>query len=423
MEEAEELGDRIGIMTSGKLRCVGSPLFLKSIYGAGYNLLVTHEKTEQLQELHDNITTFIGNHIEGVRVRKEAEKEITYFLPKNQSTKFKDFFIELDKNLENLRIESYGMATNTMEEIFLRVAREDDKERGGQKLNANMYSMSMSKSVAQTAEDKALDTYSIANEQELPFCEKFFLHSSAILKKRLIINIRNIGTIINEILIPILLVVFGFMLTKISTFSNSDPRTFGINAYGNSLSVMVNEYTPDGTLASEFTNYFMTEMQPKTTSGLTLLPGDNEKDNLQNFDEYVHNDDTTRYGSLYVNKINKPTNTYEYIVLGNLAVQDSSAAYMGYFSQTLLRALKADSTYQLTYTTAPFPLTDKARNLEQAVKGSIVSNTLVIAFALVPAGIISFIVQEREESLKHQQLISGVSLVAYWLSNGIVDIL
>ena len=42
--------------------------------------------------------------------------------------------------------------------------------------------------------------------------------------------------------------------------------------------------------------------------------------------------------------------------------------------------------------------------------------------SLVPASIISFIVQEREENLKHQQLISGVSLVAYWVSNGVMDI-
>eukprot|EP00826_Nyctotherus_ovalis_P029004 TRINITY_DN2286_c0_g1_i4.p1 TRINITY_DN2286_c0_g1~~TRINITY_DN2286_c0_g1_i4.p1 ORF type:complete len:1634 (-),score=496.68 TRINITY_DN2286_c0_g1_i4:185-5086(-) len=423
MEEAEELGDRIGIMTSGKLRCVGSPLFLKSIYGAGYNLLISHEKTTEIQQVHDNITAFVKNFIEGVHIRKEAEKEITYFLPKSQSTKFKEFFLELDKSLGSLKIESYGMATNTMEEIFLRVAREDDKERG-QKLNANMYSMSMSKSVAQSTEDKALDTYSIANEAELPFFEKFTLHSSAILKKRWIINFRNIGTIINEILVPIILVTFGFALTKISTFSNSDAREFSIWAYSTPHSIVVNDRTPDGTAYTEFTNFFMQQMEPKTSS-LSLSSNDNDQSNLEKFDNVVFEaarDGVERYGSLYLNKIDRSTNTYEYVVLGNMASQESAAAYVGYFSQTLLRAIKNDNDYTLTYTTAPFPLTEKARNLEQAVKGSIVSNTLVIAFALVPAGIISFIVQEREGSLKHQQLISGVSLAAYWLSNGVIDI-
>ena len=36
--------------------------------------------------------------------------------------------------------------------------------------------------------------------------------------------------------------------------------------------------------------------------------------------------------------------------------------------------------------------------------------------------IISFIIKEREKQLKHMQVISGVSLAAYWLSNIISDI-
>ena len=32
------LGDRIAIITNGKLQCCGSSLFLKSTYGDGYNL-------------------------------------------------------------------------------------------------------------------------------------------------------------------------------------------------------------------------------------------------------------------------------------------------------------------------------------------------------------------------------------------------
>ena len=38
MDEADILGDRIGIMCKGKLTCLGSPLFLKNRFGVGYNL-------------------------------------------------------------------------------------------------------------------------------------------------------------------------------------------------------------------------------------------------------------------------------------------------------------------------------------------------------------------------------------------------
>ena len=46
MDEADYLGDRIGIMSSGKLKCCGRSLFLKTKYGVGYTLtLVKKEAT------------------------------------------------------------------------------------------------------------------------------------------------------------------------------------------------------------------------------------------------------------------------------------------------------------------------------------------------------------------------------------------
>jgi ATP-binding cassette subfamily A (ABC1) protein 3 len=46
-----------------------------------------------------------------------------------------------------------------------------------------------------------------------------------------------------------------------------------------------------------------------------------------------------------------------------------------------------------------------------------------ISFALIPAAMITFIMGERERNLKHMQLISGMSLAAYWASNIIFDVI
>lgn len=40
MEEADILGDRIGIMVSGRAECCGSSLFLKNRFGSGYTLTI-----------------------------------------------------------------------------------------------------------------------------------------------------------------------------------------------------------------------------------------------------------------------------------------------------------------------------------------------------------------------------------------------
>ena len=44
MEEADVLGDRIAIMGRGRVRCCGSPFFLKKRFGHGYTLHVSKGK-------------------------------------------------------------------------------------------------------------------------------------------------------------------------------------------------------------------------------------------------------------------------------------------------------------------------------------------------------------------------------------------
>lgn len=41
MEEADMLGDRIGIMARGRLRCLGNGLRLKARFGSGYKMSIS----------------------------------------------------------------------------------------------------------------------------------------------------------------------------------------------------------------------------------------------------------------------------------------------------------------------------------------------------------------------------------------------
>lgn len=46
-----------------------------------------------------------------------------------------------------------------------------------------------------------------------------------------------------------------------------------------------------------------------------------------------------------------------------------------------------------------------------------------VALSMIPCAMISFLLKERMENLKHMQLVSGMSLPAYWISNMISDII
>jgi ATP-binding cassette subfamily A (ABC1) protein 3 len=53
MDEADILGDRIGIMAEGKLICLGSSLFLKNRFGVGYNLTIVKKSKEESSEIEN----------------------------------------------------------------------------------------------------------------------------------------------------------------------------------------------------------------------------------------------------------------------------------------------------------------------------------------------------------------------------------
>jgi ABC-type multidrug transport system ATPase subunit len=53
MEEADVLCNRIGIVSDGVLKCIGSQMRLKNLYGGGYHLFVNSQKAKYLKQLQE----------------------------------------------------------------------------------------------------------------------------------------------------------------------------------------------------------------------------------------------------------------------------------------------------------------------------------------------------------------------------------
>ena len=74
MEEADILGDRIGIMAKGGIQCLGSSPFLKNRYGAGYKLTMVKQDREPNQKIQPYLETRFG----AVEKLSEVSQEITF---------------------------------------------------------------------------------------------------------------------------------------------------------------------------------------------------------------------------------------------------------------------------------------------------------------------------------------------------------
>lgn len=71
----------------------------------------------------------------------------------------------------------------------------------------------------------------------------------------------------------------------------------------------------------------------------------------------------------------------------------------------------------------PLPLTYQQTTVRKAVTGFISSFMFSLALAIKFSSIIFSIVKEREQKVKHQLIISGTYISAYWLGNFIYDYL
>uniref|UniRef100_A0A8C2GCB9 P-type phospholipid transporter n=1 Tax=Cyprinus carpio TaxID=7962 RepID=A0A8C2GCB9_CYPCA len=155
MDEADILGDRIAIISHGKLCCVGSSLFLKTQLGTGYYLTLVKKDFDlsasscrtssstvsyskaSLKKVFDIslISNVIFKHVPTARLVEDLGHEITYVLPYESAKDgaFVELFHEIDDRLTDLGISSYGISDTTLEEIFLKVAEDNgvDAEMSG----------------------------------------------------------------------------------------------------------------------------------------------------------------------------------------------------------------------------------------------------------------------------------------------------
>ena len=81
MDEADILGDRIGIMKDGKMECLGSSMFLKQRFGVGY--VVKISKQDEFNEGHATaLIEFIQETLgHEVSMQDETNKEIVFKIP------------------------------------------------------------------------------------------------------------------------------------------------------------------------------------------------------------------------------------------------------------------------------------------------------------------------------------------------------
>ena len=121
MDEADLLGDRISIISNGKLKCCGTSLFLKRHFGKGYFLTLTKDMDYGQNFVIDEISKFIFSLVPSAKLHEDSGCEITYVMPSaaRMRGEYSNLFQNLEENMINYGIGSYGISDTTLEEVSL----------------------------------------------------------------------------------------------------------------------------------------------------------------------------------------------------------------------------------------------------------------------------------------------------------------
>ncbi|TKS89342.1 ATP-binding cassette sub-family A member 5 [Collichthys lucidus] len=105
MEEAEAVCDRVAIMVSGQLRCIGSIQHLKGKYGRGYSLEV------KLREELTGLQQVALLHKEILRIFPHATRQESFAMLRVYKIPMEDVFMEFAKEQENEEDEVGSLST------------------------------------------------------------------------------------------------------------------------------------------------------------------------------------------------------------------------------------------------------------------------------------------------------------------------
>uniref|UniRef100_A0A8D1JLA8 ABC transporter domain-containing protein n=1 Tax=Sus scrofa TaxID=9823 RepID=A0A8D1JLA8_PIG len=122
MAEAEAVCDRVAIMVSGRLRCIGSIQHLKSKFGKDYLLEMKVKTLAQVEALHREILRMFPQ-----AARQERFSSLmVYKLPVEDVRPLSQAFFKLETVKQSFDLEEYSLSQSTLEQVFLELSKEQE---------------------------------------------------------------------------------------------------------------------------------------------------------------------------------------------------------------------------------------------------------------------------------------------------------
>ncbi|XP_076469399.1 phospholipid-transporting ATPase ABCA3-like [Babylonia areolata] len=455
MDEADVLGDRIAIMSQGVVRCCGSSLFLKKLFGAGYHLVAVKDKGCQVPALTDAIR----ERIPSAQFEEEINAEVSYLLPDDQSAAFPGLFRFLEEHRAELGIVGFGTSATTMEEVFLKVGEDADDDianlggsgrpgsakrphtRDGftnKAMNLDdekpLVASSSSSSIHTSNGKSSKAKEAVVEEDILAFNRSYTKVTGLSLRwsqfygmfvKKVLLSWRHRIISVVQLLLPVIFTILALLIdtesvneeavldfnlspfgTTYVAYSNGSAPTAGTeNAASVYAGTLSSESLRQVDVASAYTN--MSEYLLSLATSLTTSVYNKEVIIGAQFDPPATGGNTLKATAFYNGQPFHALPVAVSAMLNGLA-----KAY-------------ASSSHSLTTSMEPLPKGEDAAaedsSTTSATQGFLTGFCISFGMAFLTSSFVFFLVKEREVGAKHLQVVSGVGPGMFWLATFLWD--
>lgn len=131
MEECEVLCTKLGIMVDGQFRCFGSVQKLKDKFGKGYNFILkckTALNETETEYKISKVLNFVAMNIPNAILQDKQQLTLFYQIIQNETLNIARIFDLIEKNKQDLDIETYSLSQTTLEQVFLSFARKQSNQ-------------------------------------------------------------------------------------------------------------------------------------------------------------------------------------------------------------------------------------------------------------------------------------------------------
>ena len=462
MDEASFLADQIAILKNGKIVIQGTNRQLIDDYGQYISIKINKKLNyHKINKIVEYIKK--NNYInEDISIKKDLENEESKIYNKDKKSteltlgsyyeniksqiyletyrekiiiriptknfKFSNAF-KLLEYLEKKDIRNYVIVKDQLEDVFINIM-SNKIFRNDKKDYLQITNLKENKEKDDIKNDiNKIDNYGCFGKSKKDLKISFF-------KK-----LKDYKTIITEILFPIILSLIACLVSYVEWLEENISSDINLNTFSNETQTIFYEFSN----ISNFEDYIQ----------ILYSDASDEKEKLKNYkfkylnnfggnENYTLSENIISYmntiyrysenqsisnntASFYLITGDKENHKYEFATFISAKKSNSSVVFTNYLLSRIIKFEIKKTDYRqylddIGIVNSPFRLTYQERKNKKSRNGANFVFFISIGLSLIPSNFIINIIREKENKSKHLQILSGLSLLVYWVNNYIFEI-